>query len=362
MIGAGAVLPCSNMPSSFSVHPKYLQEVNLVWKRKYDQRKQDLTKQLGRSLTLVIDNLFLKGEPVNRANFIEICQLLGLNWREIAGLDIPETPVSSWPTQGNSDDKLTVSRPVEGVSDVDKALNELVGTLCEMLRRITRKAGDFIGADRTSIFLLDREKQVLGTIIADDGDGGCLLIDIPANRGIASLAATSLQVINVPFDVYDDPRSEEAKRTDQRTGYRTYTMLAWPLLNQQKDLIAVVQLLNKLKPNHNSEDDLLDTIDRNGFTQEDEEKFAKFAPSILKILEKCQLCYELAQKLKKNSPRKPGGSLIQNAALIAELKRQEQQLRKNLYKINLPQKATSRSRGVVHSSQTRLRVNKAQER
>jgi hypothetical protein len=333
MIGAGAVLRCSNMPSSFSVHPRYIQEVNLVWKRKRDQREQDLTKELGRSLTLVIVNLFLKGEPVNRANFIEICQLLGLNWREVAGLDIPKTPVSSWPTQGNFDDKLTVSRPVEGVSDVDKALNELVGTLCEMLRRITRKAGDFIGADRTSIFLLDREKQVLGTIIADDGDGGCLLIDIPANRGIASLAATSLKVINVPFDVYDDPRSEEAKNTDRRTGYRTYTILAWPLLNQQKDLVAVVQLINKLKPNHDPADELSKRIDTKGFTPQDEAQFTKFAPSILKILEKCDSCYQLSVKLRKNSGVPQDSVLVQNAALVAKLKRRERQLRKNLDRI-----------------------------
>ncbi|HEY9905573.1 MAG TPA: GAF domain-containing protein [Candidatus Sericytochromatia bacterium] len=321
------------MPSSFSVHPRYIQEVNLVWKRKRDQREQDLTKELGRSLTLVIVNLFLKGEPVNRANFIEICQLLGLNWREVAGLDIPKTPVSSWPTQGNFDDKLTVSRPVEGVSDVDKALNELVGTLCEMLRRITRKAGDFIGADRTSIFLLDREKQVLGTIIADDGDGGCLLIDIPANRGIASLAATSLKVINVPFDVYDDPRSEEAKNTDRRTGYRTYTILAWPLLNQQKDLVAVVQLINKLKPNHDPADELSKRIDTKGFTPQDEAQFTKFAPSILKILEKCDSCYQLSVKLRKNRGVNIAGNALQNATLVAQLKRQEQQLRRSLNKI-----------------------------
>ena len=346
----------------YSVQSKYLQEVNLAWKRKSDGREQEVAETLGQSLRLVIDNLFLKGEPVNRTNFIEICQFLGMNWREISGLEEPQAPVTSPPKPAKSEEAVVLHRPSGGADDVDKAISELVGTLCEMLRRITRKAGDLLRADRTSIFLLDNQTKVLGTIIADDGEGGCLLIDIPANRGIASLAATSLQVINIPFDVYDDPRSEEAKRTDQRTGYRTYTMLAWPLLNKQKDLVAVVQLINKLKPNHNSEDDLLDTIDRNGFTQEDEEKFAKFAPSILKILEKCQLCYELAQKLKKNSPRKPGGSLIQNAALIAELKRQEQQLRKNLYKINLPQKATSRSRGVVHSSQTRLRVHKAQER
>ncbi len=337
----------------YRVHPKHIQEVNLAWKRKSDGREQEVAEKLGQSLCLVINNLFLKGEPVNRINFLEICQFLELNWQELAKLEEPKKQDRSPPKQVNSGDTVILHRPTGGISDVDQALNELVGTLCEMLRCLTRKAGDLVRADRTSIFLLDQQTKVLGTIIADDGKGGCLLIDLPANRGFASLAASSLHIINVPFDVYDDPRSQEAKKTDQRTGYRTYTILAWPLLNQQKDLVAVVQLINKLTPNYNPEDELSERIDRNGFTKEDEEKFAKFAPSILKILEKCQSCYEFAQKLRKKSERNQGGYIIQNAALIAELKRQEQQLRKSLNKININQKTTSVGRSVVYSSKSR---------
>ncbi len=321
------------MANSYRVHPKYIQEVNLAWKRKRFGREKDLAKELGLSLHLVIDNLFLKGEPVNRVNFIEICQFLGLNWQEVAGLEAQKSQDSSEPGEINSDETIPLSRPAGGMSDVDKALNELVGTLCEMLRRLTRKAGDFLRADRTSIFLLDQQTQQLGSLIADDGAGGSLLIDIPADRGIAGLAASGLEIINIPYDVYNDPRSQEAKNTDNKTGYRTYTILAWPLLNDRKDLIAVVQLINKLKPNYDPKDDLFARIDPNGFTKEDEVRFAKFAPSILKVLEKCQLCYQLSMKLKTKPELNQGSAVLQNAALIAELKRQERQLRMNLNKI-----------------------------
>lgn len=334
MIEAGAVIcRCSDMARIFSVDPKYLEEVNLAWKRKSEGIEQELAEELGRSLYLVIVNLFLRGESVNRANFIEICHFLGFNWREIAALEVKKSQLTPPLPNVDSGNELTLYRPTEGLSDVDKALNALVGTLCEMLRRLTRKAGDLLKADRTSIFLLDQDRKELGTVVADDGNGGCLLIDIPADRGIAGLAATSLKVINVPFDVYDDPRSEQAKNTDKQTGYRTYTILAWPLLNNQKSLVAVVQLINKLKPDCDPEDDLSERIDINGFTPEDEVKFAKFAPSILKILERCQLCYQLSLKLKKNAGLTQGAVVVQNAALIAQLKRQEQQLRKGLEKI-----------------------------
>lgn len=330
------------MPRSYSVHPKYIKTVNLAWKRKFDGRDQDLADELGRALTLVIVNLFLKGEPVNRVNFTKICQILGLNWQEIADLDRDESleisPLVEIDIGNTMDQSLALSsvsafNPTVEISAVDEAINELVGTLCEMLRRLTRKAGEFLKADRTSIFLLDEQRKELGSLIADDGNGGCLLIDIPADKGIAGLAASSLQVINIPFDVYDDPRSEEAKNTDKKTMYRTYTMLAWPLLNKDKNLVAVVQLINKLKPNYVPEDELFNRIDTKGFTQEDEAMFAKFAPSIMKILEKCQFCYQLAQDLRKNPVVYSKDISKHNSALIKELKRREEQLRMSLNKI-----------------------------
>ena len=197
-----------------------------------------------------------------------------------------------------------------------------------MLRRLTRKVGDLLRADRTSIFLLDPTRNLLGSINAEDGEGGSLVIEVPLNRGIASLAATTSSVINIPFDVYNDYRSEEARKTDKITGYRTYTILAWPLYNKQHDLVAVVQLINKLKPKCDPEDDLARRIDIKGFTHEDETLFATFAPSILQILEQCQFCYQLTQKLRNQADINTQDVDLQPTELIAELKQQEQKLRK----------------------------------
>jgi hypothetical protein len=342
MSRAGAVVQGSTMSRSLSVHPKYVQEVNLVWKRKSDGREHEITEELGQSLYLVINNLFLKGQPVNRTNFIEICQFLGLDWRDMVGLDVQEDWSSSLHAKPNTDgakaqnsrpSAIALSEPSAEVSSIDEAINALAGTLCEMLRRLTRKAGDLLRADRTSVFLLDPQRKELGSLIADDGSGGCLIIDIPLGKGFASLAATSSKVINVPFDLYRNPHSEAAQQTDQKTGYRTYTILAWPLLTKRNDVVAVVQLINKLKLNCNPEDDLSLRIDTKGFTQEDEAKFAKFVPSIQKILEKCQFCYELTQKLRNHEVIYRNGVIFQEAELVEELLRQEQHLRQSLEKI-----------------------------
>jgi adenylate cyclase len=115
--------------------------------------------------------------------------------------------------------------------------------LQEMLQSITLKTGELLGADRTTIFLLDEEKQQLWSIVAEAEGDRSLEIRIPADKGIAGEVATHKQVINIPFDFYDDPRSRFAQEQEKSTGYRTYTMLALPLLNEQGQLVAVVQLL-----------------------------------------------------------------------------------------------------------------------
>jgi adenylate cyclase len=170
--------------------------------------------------------------------------------------------------------------------------------LDEMLRSITLKTGELLGADKTTIFLKDEDRNQLWSIVAQDQGGGSLEIRIPADHGsIAAEVATTKEVINIPYDLFDDPhRSAGAKEQYERTGYRTYTMLALPLLNEQGDLVAVVQLLNKLKFPHNPDALLEQRIDQSGFTKEDERVFEEFAPSIQIILESSQSLRRATQR------------------------------------------------------------------
>ncbi|MDZ8065096.1 MAG: GAF domain-containing protein [Nostoc sp. DedQUE08] len=168
--------------------------------------------------------------------------------------------------------------------------------LQEMLHSITLKTGELLGADRTTIFLLDEEKQELWSILAEGEGGRSLEIRIPANKGIGGEVATFKEVINIPFDFYNDPRSHFAQEQEKRTGYRTYTMLALPLLNEHGQLVAVVQLLNKLKSKNHYDAPLAERIDTKGFTRADEQLFQEFAPSICLILESSRSFYVATQK------------------------------------------------------------------
>jgi len=92
------------------------------------------------------------------------------------------------------------------------------------LRSITAKMGQSLRADRTTIFLLDREKNEFWSMIAEAEGDRSLEIRIAADKGIVGEVARTQKLINIPYDFYDDPRSATAKEQDKKNNYRTYTM------------------------------------------------------------------------------------------------------------------------------------------
>jgi adenylate cyclase len=168
--------------------------------------------------------------------------------------------------------------------------------LNEMLRSITLKTGELLNADRTTIFLVDEEKDELWSIVAKDDNGNHLELRFPLSVGIAGEAATKRQVVNIPYDFYNDPRSKAAQEFDRKNQYRTYTMLAMPLLSETGNLVAVVQLINKLKLNPDPQAILEEKIDLGGFSASDEQVFRDFAPSIRLILESSRSFYKATQQ------------------------------------------------------------------
>jgi len=190
--------------------------------------------------------------------------------------------------------------------------------LDEMLRSITLKTGELLNADRSTIFILDEEKDELWSIVAKDERGNNLELRIPVNVGIAGEVATTRQAVNIPYDFYDDPRSQAAQALDKKNHYRTYTMLTMPLLGENGDLVAVVQLINKLKPNPVAHAPLEEKIDLNGFTAEDEQIFWDFAPSIRLILESSRSFYKATQQQRAASALMKATTALSQSSLDLE--------------------------------------------
>jgi Nif-specific regulatory protein len=111
--------------------------------------------------------------------------------------------------------------------------------LSALLDLIAREATSLLDCDRASIFLLDRERNELWSKVALGSDE---ILRFDARRGIAGNTALTGDTSNVK-DAYSDPRFYTG--IDGKTGYRTRTVLAVALRNQQGQIIGAFEALNK---------------------------------------------------------------------------------------------------------------------
>jgi adenylate cyclase len=162
---------------------------------------------------------------------------------------------------------------------IDMINNEALETMLEqILEAFTLKIGQILQADRTTIYLVDEEKQQLWSKVAQGENGKPLDIHLPLSVGIAGHVAASGQCLNIA-DAYS--HSLFNREIDQRTGYYTRNILCMPIFSTKNRVVAVVQLLNKLG---------CDPFDIN-----DEQRFREFAASMGIILESCNSFYVAAR-------------------------------------------------------------------
>jgi HD-GYP domain-containing protein (c-di-GMP phosphodiesterase class II) len=135
--------------------------------------------------------------------------------------------------------------------EVGKAM-AMERNLDRLLQLILTEVTKVMEADRSSLFLVDRERNELWSKIAQGLEVREIRIKI--GMGIAGFVAQTGKTVNIQ-DAYDDPRFNQ--ETDQRTGYRTRTILCAPMLNHMNEVIGVLQVLNKRDGTFNREDEEL---------------------------------------------------------------------------------------------------------
>ncbi|HBB30635.1 MAG TPA: GAF domain-containing protein [Cyanobacteria bacterium UBA8803] len=195
--------------------------------------------------------------------------------------------------------KLLVSQ-VEILSKVENETEDQgsAQTLYEVLRDVTSKVGELLGADRATIFLLNEDKTELWSLVAENEEGEFLDIQVRVGEGIAGQVAQTKKVIHIAENVYQDPRATLVKEFDRKYNYHTQNILAFPLLSESKELIAVIQLLNKLPQSEGLANESQSRNKPKGFTTLDLERLAKCVVPIRRILESCQSCYKVMKKLR----------------------------------------------------------------
>jgi sigma-B regulation protein RsbU (phosphoserine phosphatase) len=125
------------------------------------------------------------------------------------------------------------------IVEATKRLNSTLD-LAELLNIILQLTTRHTGAERGTVFLVDRERKEIWSLVGLGLDQH--EIRLPISRGIAGWVAENGETVNLP-DAYADPRFEP--EVDIRLGFRTKSLLCLPILSKSGETIGVLQLLNK---------------------------------------------------------------------------------------------------------------------
>jgi len=136
---------------------------------------------------------------------------------------------------------------------------------------IAQSISDLLNAERSSIFLVNKESNILWTIVA--GELEIREIVLPIGKGIAGYVAKTGQIVRINDDVYKDERF--LPDIDQKTGFRTKTILAVPVVDKSNNIIGVIEVLNKRN--------------RKGFSKKDEEVLELFCSEVANVIVNTQL-------------------------------------------------------------------------
>lgn len=116
------------------------------------------------------------------------------------------------------------------------------GDLDSLLNLIMAEATRLVGADRSTLYLINEQTKELWSYIAQEIE--IVEIRMPTGRGIAGYVARTGRTLNIK-DAYRDPRFNP--EIDERTGYRTRTILSVPMVDHEGKLVGVIEVLNKKK-------------------------------------------------------------------------------------------------------------------
>lgn len=103
---------------------------------------------------------------------------------------------------------------------------------------ISDEAKELVGAQRCSIFIVDNDDEMLWTTHSDGM--GKIIVALDAGIVGATYKTKSPQVVNNP---YEDERF--LPNIDKKSGYTTENMITIPIFDSKREVVGVIQLLNK---------------------------------------------------------------------------------------------------------------------
>ncbi len=125
------------------------------------------------------------------------------------------------------------------------------GDVENTLELISSEAKHLLNADRCSIFIVDKEDKMLWTKLSDGI--GRIVISLDAGIVGDTYMKAKPQLVNAP---YEDPRF--LPNIDKKSGYLTKNIVTVPIFDSKREVIGVIQLLNKSR--YDFDDNDLETL------------------------------------------------------------------------------------------------------
>jgi signal transduction histidine kinase len=152
---------------------------------------------------------------------------------------------------GSTRDRIAAVRPpapdpqrraaarAEALAEIGIALSAILD-VDDLLREVMDRAQELLEAERSTLFLVDRERgelrsKVLRGLKPHE-------IRLPLGKGLAGWVARHGRTA-VVADAYDDPRFDPS--VDRSSGFRTRSVLAVPIRGRDARVLGVVEVLNR---------------------------------------------------------------------------------------------------------------------
>ncbi len=127
---------------------------------------------------------------------------------------------------------------LERINEAAHLVNSNIN-LDDLLQNITDVSVDLAGADRGTLYLVEKNKDQLWSKITVGNTPKEIRLKI--GDGLAGWAAKYGETINIE-DAYSDERFDMSY--DNLSGYQTKSVLCYPVKNKEGEVISVIQLLN----------------------------------------------------------------------------------------------------------------------
>ncbi|MEJ7598584.1 MAG: GAF domain-containing protein [Kofleriaceae bacterium] len=161
------------------------------------------------------------------------------------------------------------------VQEVSRALSE-GHDLDALLALIMQKVTELMDADRSTLYLVTEDGRSLWSKVVQGDER--VEIRLEVGEGIAGWVAETREIVNIA-DAYADPRFQPS--VDLKSGYRTRSILAVPMLGALGGLVGVLQVLNKTD---------------GPFTQPDHELLLALSSQAAIAIENARLYHSLVQQ------------------------------------------------------------------